>query len=204
MPDTRKPTPLTRTSTRHQGRRMSKPEREQAQETFLTAYQLNGNIMLSCRRANIDRSTFYQWMEHDETFSIECRQAEKDFADLALAEFRKRAMEGYEKPVISMGRMVFEETPILNNDGTPKLDSKDHPMMKRGKPLTERVVSDNLLAMLVKRHFPEFRDKQQVELTGSNGGPVQFQHLHNLTEQELDTLERIAREAQEREQASGR
>jgi hypothetical protein len=29
------------------------------------------------------------------------------------------------------------------------------------------VVSDNLLAMLIKKHFPEYREKQQIEHSGS-------------------------------------
>ncbi|HZU01552.1 MAG TPA: hypothetical protein VFA10_17925 [Ktedonobacteraceae bacterium] len=148
------------TSSRRKGKRLTKKEREQAQDTFLQAYAMNGNIMLSCKRANIDRSTFYQWCEHDQEFSILYHEAEKDFADFALAEFRKRAMEGYEKPVISMGRVVFEQIPLTNPDGTPKLDSKGKQMVKYGKPMMERVVSDTLLAMLIKRHFPEYRDKQ--------------------------------------------
>jgi hypothetical protein len=139
------------TSTRRYGKRLTSKERAQAQETFLNAYTLNGNIMLSCRRANIDRSTFYQWLEHDQPFSLEYHQAEKDFADLALAEFCKRAMQGYERPVVSMGKIVYQ-------------DGKDG---KLSQPLMERVVSDNLLAMLIKRHFPEFREKQQVEHSGS-------------------------------------
>lgn len=127
-------------SSRKNGKRLTTTERVQAQETFLNAYTLNGNIMLSCRRANVNRSTFYQWCEHDVEFSVLYHTAEKDFADLALAEFVKRAMQGYEKPVVSMGKAVFID----------------------GKPLTERVASDTLLAMLVKRHFPEYREKSAV------------------------------------------
>src|SRR5579885_2307672 len=72
------PTSFTRTSSRRSGRHMSKAERKQAQETFIEAYRLNGNIMLSCRRTNIDRSTYYVWMEQDEQFSFAVHQAERD------------------------------------------------------------------------------------------------------------------------------
>jgi hypothetical protein len=162
------PTSFTRTSSRRSGRHLTKAERRLAQETFIEAYRLNGNIMLSCRRANIDRSTYYIWMEQDEQFSFAVHQAERDFADLALAEFRKRAMEGYERPVISMGRIVWEEVPVTNSKtGEPVIDSKGNPVMRRTKPMMERVVSDNLLAMLIKKHFPEYREKQQIEHSGS-------------------------------------
>jgi hypothetical protein len=178
------PTPYTRTSTRKHGKRLTNKERIQAQDNFLKAYALNGNIMLSCKRANIDRSTFYQWLEHDTEFSICYHEAEKDFADLALAEFRKRAMEGYEKPVISMGRMVYEEIPLLDSQGKPLLDSKGKPVVKHGKPMMERVVSDSLLSLLVKRHFPEFREKQQVDVTTTNSSQ-DTQAIHTAIAQAL-------------------
>lgn len=133
-------------STRKNGKRLTSAERAEAQDTFLKSYALNGNIMLCCRKVNIDRSTFYQWCEHDTEFSILHKQAEKDFADFALAEFVNRAIKGYSKPVVSLGKIVYD---------------------KDGEPLTERVVSDNLLAMLIKRHFPEFREKQSIEHSGA-------------------------------------
>lgn len=148
--ETYTPTRYTRTSTRKQGKRLTKTQRDHAQKIFLDTYATNGNILLSCTAANIDRSTFYQWQEHDEGFSILYHKAEKNFADTALAEFVTRAMAGYEKPIVSMGKIVY-----VKND-------KDENV-----PLMERVVSDNLLAMLVKRHFPEYRDKQQLDINAS-------------------------------------
>jgi len=169
------PTVYTRTSTRHQGKRLTESERTHAQEVFLQAYALNGNILLSCRRANIDRSTFYEWQEKDEEFSILWHQAEKDFADIVLAEFMKRAMTGYEKPTISMGKIVYHE----------------------GKPLMERVVSDNLLAMAVKRHFPEFRDKQSLDLNATVHGKVDSTNtlridVRSLSPEQLTKLKELA------------
>lgn len=205
MPDEiRKSTTHTRTSSRHAGKRMTKAERTQAQEIFLNAYTLNGNIMLSCKRANVDRGTFYQWLEHDQEFSILYNQATKDFADLALAEFRKRAMEGYEKPVVSMGRIVYEETPVIGADGKPMLDSKGKPMVKYGKPLMERVVSDSLLSMLVKRHFPEFREKSQLDVNANVNAHVASANTitidtRSLSAEQLAKLKAFALEMKESE-----
>ena len=166
------------TSSRSRGKPLTKKERQAAKETFLKAFLLNGNIMLSCKQANIDRSTFYQWKKDDEEFATRYEEAQENFADFVLAEFRKRAMEGYEKPVISMGRLVYEEIPVLDPvTGEQLIDSRGKPMVKRGKLMTERVVSDTLLAMLIKRHFPEYREKAQMELTGKDGGPIKTQQV---------------------------
>jgi hypothetical protein len=199
MPSTHIPT-----STRGRGKRMTTKEREDAQAIFLEAFTLNGNIMLSCKKANVDRGTVRQWEEHDTQFSVLYHEAEKNFADFALAEFRKRAMEGYEKPVISMGRMVYEEIPLLNKDGTPQLDSKGKPIVKHGKPLMERVVSDTLLAMLIKRHFPEYRERQQVDLTANVSSHVTqsgslMLNMREMSDAELALAKQLALSMRNRE-----
>jgi len=131
-------------TTRKTGQRLTKEENIAAKETFLKTYKTNGTIFHSCRAANVTRETFYKWLEHDEDFSILYHQAEKDFGDIVLGEAVTRAVSGYEKPVISMGKIVYQA------DGTP---------------LMERVVSDPLLTILLKRHHPEYREKSQMDMT---------------------------------------
>jgi ASCH domain. len=192
-----------RTNSRPNGVRLTKAERELAQKTFLKAYEVNGSIMLSCKKAGISRNTFYQWLEHDEQFSLQYNQAEKDFGDIILAEFTKRATKGYERTVVSMGHIVYNETPVLDKHGNAVLDDKGKPVYKRGEPLMERVVSDNLLAMAIKKHFPEYRDKQQIEHSGPNGGPINIKRdpkLQLLTDEELAQAQRIALQLSQRQQ----
>src|SRR5450755_3537788 len=178
-----------RTSTRRPGHRLTKEQTQEAQEKFLKAFASNGNVRVACATAGIDRSTVHAWTEHDERFSMEYNLAKQDVDDAIRAEIYRRGMFGEERFVVAQGKIVY---------------GPDNPDGSRGKPLTYKEKSDTLLIFHAKSRMPEYRDKQQVELTGNNGGPVQFQHLSTLTEQELDTLERIAREAQERGQASGR
>lgn len=151
-------TPL-RTHKRRQGQRLTKQERAIAQETFLKSFSLTANIRAACVKANIDRATVYAWQEHDLPFSILFKQAELDANDMIRAELFRRAVQGVEKPVVSVGRMVYEETPMLDSKGKPMLDSKGKPIMLRGKPLMVREYSDNLLSLLAKARMPEFRDK---------------------------------------------
>jgi hypothetical protein len=156
---------------------MNEAEQVQVKENFLEAYAKTGNILLSCKAAGISRTTFYNWQEKDEEFSFRAHQAEREFADTILAEFIQRAVYGYEKPVVSAGRIVYEEIPELDKYGNQVVDERGKPIIHH-KPLMERVVSDNLLAMAVKRHFPEYREKQQIDVNNANTN-VQDKALHD-------------------------
>jgi hypothetical protein len=131
---------------------MTPDERQKAKEVFLQAFAMTANVRAACIRAGIDRSQVYRWQEHDETFSMQFKQASEDANDVIRAELFRRAVQGIEKPVVSLGRVVY---------------GKDE------KPLMERVYSDSLLSLLAKARMPEFRDKQQLEHTGKDGTPLQ-------------------------------
>jgi hypothetical protein len=139
-------TPYTRK--RRQGQRPSAEERKIAQETFLQAFSMTANVRAACMKAGISRNTVYEWQEKDEQFGFKFRQASEDANDLIRGELFRRAVQGYEKPVISMGRPVFIE------------DDKG-----QSKPMMERVYSDSLLSLLAKARMPEFRDKQHIDVS---------------------------------------
>lgn len=148
MSETPKPTPSRtheRTSQRGRGKRLTHEERELAQKTFLRQFAYLGNMMASCRTANIDRKTIYEWLEKDETFSLKYRQAELDAADVIRAEMFRRAIQGVEEPVVSQGKVVRDD---------------------QGKPLMVRKYSDQLLTTLAKSRMPEFRERTHVEMSG--------------------------------------
>lgn len=168
-------TPLTRK--RRPGQHMSKEERVRVQEIFLQAFSMTANVRAACMKAGISRNTVYEWAEHDESFSLLYKQAELDANDLIRGELFRRAVQGYEKPVVSMGRQVFVREEV--NGKTIE------------KPLMEKVYSDSLLSLLAKARMPEFRDKQQVEHSGSIdvGGAKELllQKLQMLNQEETET-----------------
>lgn len=137
-------TPPTRI--RRPGQRLTKKERETAQEVFLQAFSNTANVRAACMKAGISRTIIYEWAEHDEQFSHRFKQAELDANDMIRGELFRRAVQGYDRPVTSMGKQVYAEG---------------------GKPLMERVYSDTLLSLLAKARMPEFRDKQHIEHSGS-------------------------------------
>lgn len=68
---------------------------------FVTAFAESGNVSAACRVADIDRSTYYYWLEHDALFAARVAQAQEQANDALELEARRRAIEGWEEPVWS-------------------------------------------------------------------------------------------------------
>jgi len=149
------------------------PDRLVLQARFLKVYRKTGNITHACERAKIDRSTFYQWRDHDEAFKAQLPDIELEVEDtLELAAY-ERAVNGVPTFVVSQGHMVYQEIPKLDEHGEQVIEF-GKPVYLRGLPLVERKYSDTLLTTLLKARMPEkYKDKQAIEHTGANGGPVQ-------------------------------
>lgn len=155
----KKHTSHTRTSRRRQGVRLTAEQRITAQNTFLETFASTGNVRASCMKAGVDRSAVRQWEEHDTAFSVLYNQAKEDVNDAIRAEIFRRGMYGEEEIITSMGKPVYEQIPVLNPDGTPKLDKNNKPIMRQGKMLTQKRKSDVLLMFHAKSRMPEYRDK---------------------------------------------
>jgi hypothetical protein len=159
---------LTPQRTRRRGQRMTPEERKIAQEAFIKALGNTANVRAACLQSGISHSIVYQWQEHDTEFAIRFKQANTDANWLLFGEAWRRALQGEEEIVISMGRIVYKEVPVLDNRGQPTYDGKGKPIMRStGEPLTKRVKSDRMLELLLKARLPEFRDKQHVDHSGS-------------------------------------
>ena len=104
---------------------------------MLASMAETGNISEACRRAEIERSTHYRWMEHDEEYALQFRQAEQTAIDALEREAWRRAVEGVEEPLVSAGRLVT----------------------------TVRRYSDTLLIFLLKGARPgKYRDRVDVSI----------------------------------------
>ncbi len=122
---------------RRRGQRLEAQERAQAQAAFLTHFAKYANVAAACRKVGIDRSTVYQWQEHDETFLLRYRQAELDAADVLRREAFRRAVVGWDEPMVSAGKMVC----------------------------TVRKKSDAVLLAMLKARVPEYREKVDINAT---------------------------------------
>jgi hypothetical protein len=140
-------------------------QRREAQARFLDAYRESANVKYSCEVTDINRATFYRWKAKDKVFAALLADAEPDASDTLEYAAYERGVKGVESYVVSQGHMVYEEIPVLKDDGTPKLDAQGKQVMLRGKPLTERKYSDTLLITLLKARLPgKYKDKQQIDL----------------------------------------
>lgn len=122
---------------------------------FLNHLKKTGNVSEAARAAGIDRKTAYNWRRGDEIFSDHWKQALEEATDLLEAEARRRALEGYEEPLLYGGRLICDSG---------------------GKPVTRKRYSDGLLRMLLRAHRPaSFRDVRatadecEVELSLTEG-----------------------------------
>lgn len=107
---------------------------------------------------------------HDLAFADEFDEALEVATDLLEAEARRRAEEGTEEPV---GWFKGEPGGYVQR------------------------YSDTLMSQLLKAHRPEKYNRDRMELTGADGGPIQHDSIDysNLSDEDLETLDRIRRKA---------
>lgn len=145
------------------------------QKKFLKAYGECGVVKYACKFAGIHRTTYYVWRDRDENFKACLPDAEADAGDTLEYAAYLQGVEGVSEPLVSMGQPVYEQTPMLDESGNPMLDGRGKPIMKRGKLLTVKKYSPQLLIKLLQARMPEkYKEKASVEHTGKDGGPVEI------------------------------
>jgi len=110
---------------------------------FLRAYARHGIASDGTLAAGITYRTFYRWQKEDEVFSEDCKTALMMANDLMEREARRRAIDGFERPIIYQGEVTGEYTDF----------------------------SDSLLTTLMKGNKPE-KYKERTQLSGSVGRPM--------------------------------
>lgn len=159
---------------------------------FLEALRSMPIIRHGCDAVGINRTTARRARETDEAFAKAWDDAMADGIDKAETAAYKRAVEGFEEPVIDKGRLAYRyeryivthehaETgePVEEEKWRMVLDANGQPI-----PLTVRKHSDALLSKILSAKKPEYRT-ERTELTGADGAPVQ-----------VDSSTRMARVAQ--------
>ncbi len=154
---------------RRKGQTMTAKQRLEAQSAFLEAYEKTANILRAAEQAEISREIVYYWLEHDEQFLMVFNLADKAANAHIEAEIRRRAIEGWEEPLVSAGKRLG----------------------------TVRKYSDTLLIFYAKRRMPEYRDKQP-DITINNVTQERNAVYANMRDDELDQLESLWHKAQER------
>ncbi|GBQ09762.1 hypothetical protein [Swaminathania salitolerans] len=116
---------------------------------FLEHLRKTGNVSEAARAAGIDRKTAYNWRRQDEAFGDHWREALEEATDLLEAEARRRAIDGYDEPMLHAGRLICDP---------------------EGRPVMRKRYSDGLLRMLLRAHRPtRFRE---ARIVGEDSLPI--------------------------------
>jgi len=75
-------------------------------EIFLEQLRASGNVGSAAKVCNVFRTTPYQWKKKDPEFSRQWDEALDAAADVAEAEVRRRAIDGFQEPVFYQGKVV--------------------------------------------------------------------------------------------------
>lgn len=120
--------------------RATAQSRQSRQAAFLEVYRQTGNVWRSCNDTGVQRSSIYQWQEHDEQFVLAMKVAEAEAIERLEEEARRRAYDGCtrEKGVYYKGEKVGSE--IITD------------------------YSDTLLTLLLKANRPE-KYKERLEVS---------------------------------------
>lgn len=125
----------------------TKPKRD-ARDVFLDHLRKTSNISEAARVAVLDRTTVYRWRSEDPGFAAAWDDAIDEATDALEAEARRRAVDGHEEYVVSMGQIVLDPN--------------------TGEPLKQKRFSDSLTALLLRAHRPEkYRERHDVKQSGS-------------------------------------
>lgn len=146
---------------------------------FLAALREVPVLRHGCDVTGVDRSTVLKARKADPAFNEAIEEAMEAGVDKAEQEAFRRAVVGFEEPVIHQGAMTPRMAPVFDAEGNPVIDEltgaqRWAPVLdERGQPvfLTVRKHSDTLLSLVLKgRRKKVYADR--TELTGVDGGPV--------------------------------
>jgi hypothetical protein len=150
------------------------PRLTEEQLAFLEAYRELGTIAAAARAVDISPEVHHLWLG-DPDYDIAFDDAKEDAADLFAARARRRAVQGWEEPLVRRGKPADQ------------LDSRGQ---KTEKAVTIRWFDNSLLITLLKGAEPEvYRENFTGEVPKR---PPPCVDLSRLTDQELDQLELLA------------
>lgn len=157
---------------------------QQAQARFLAHYAEFGVHYRAAEAAGVSGQTVYDHAKKDEEFAAAFEEAKGFFRNHLEHEARRRALEGCVEYYVQGGKVVTVDDTDENGDpiylrhpdtGEVLYNPNTGEPLCKQRPLVRRVYSDKLMELLLKRHIPEFRDKQQVDLN-VNTGVLRVEH----------------------------
>lgn len=137
---------------------------------FLTALAEVPVVVHACEAAGVHPTTAYEARRTHSDFAEAWATAVETGIDRAEREAWRRAVIGYDEPVIDKGRLAYVYDRHVNEDGEeaykPRLDHNGQPV-----PLTVRRHSDALMSLILKGRRKSVY-AERVEQTGADGAPL--------------------------------
>lgn len=149
---------------------------------FCAALAETCNVGKACAAVGISRMTAYTWRKDMPDFAAAWDDAMKAGLLALEDEAHRRAFEGVDDPLTHQGQFTYLYRNRLDEDGNPVLDDAGLPIQDpvldengEHKIAAVRKYSDTLAIFLLKAHDPaKYRENTRMELTGADGGPVEF------------------------------
>lgn len=182
---------------------MKAEERKAKQQIILTALAKCTSIKAACELAGVPRRSFYNW-EKTKAFGAAVKEAYKEGNDTLDDAIIDRALQGVSEPLLSMGKLVYEEIPELDADGNPKLDKRGRPVVQRGAQIFVSKPSDRMLELAAKSRMKKYRDRVDLDLLeqiNENTGGVLSLNTRDMTSEELAMLKQIGQSIKARQDA---
>jgi len=121
---------------------------DRARARFIEQLRQTANVSEAARSIDFSRQRMYDIRDSDEAFALEWDGAVQEAIDALEREAWRRAVEGTDKPVTYQGEITD----------------------------TFKEYSDRMLELLLRAHRPE-KYKERRELSGPDGGPIQFREV---------------------------
>lgn len=181
---------------------MKTEERAAKQRIILEALAKCASIKTACELAGVPRRTFYNWQKN-KAFAAAVEDAYQEGNDTLDDVIIMRAIQGVSEPLVSMGKLVYEEIPETDEEDNPKLDKRGRPIVKRGAQIFINKPSDRMLELAAKSRMKKYRDRVDLDLleqiNNQTGGAISI-NTKDLTAEELATLKQIGLNIKAREQ----
>lgn len=123
---------------------------------FLAALAIAANVSEACRAAKIGRTAFYERRKLDPAFAAQVREAMATAIDGLEREIWRRAVEGWDEPVIHQGQLCGT---WVNRKGEQVREGTRGAVLI---PLTVKKYSNTLAVFLAKAHRPKkYRERHE-------------------------------------------
>ena len=134
--------------------------RKETKEKFIAYLREDPNVSFACEHIDMSREAVYKWRESDPKFAKQWDDAIVRTKDIARSSIYRRGVIGWLEPMVSQGQIIYEEEPVIDDNGDQKYDKRGKPMMRKTNPVMVRKYSDTLAIAYAKANLSEYESPE--------------------------------------------